>query len=66
VKNLGDKHIIEADQLVLPKDLLYDDTEEYWFCEFRKNLIGITERGRNEGDWVELTEAFPYNEAYIG
>jgi hypothetical protein len=59
-----DRNIIEADQLILLEDLLYNDTEEYRFCEFSKNLIGVTERGTYEGDWVGLTEAFPYNEAY--
>jgi hypothetical protein len=59
-----DKDSIEKDRLCRFEDLLYADTEEYRFCEFSKHLIGITERGRNEGDWVNLTESFPYNESY--
>jgi hypothetical protein len=51
-----DKNAIDVDKCL--KNVLYNDANEYRFCEFSKHLIGITERGVSEGELGRTDRGF--------
>jgi hypothetical protein len=53
-----EKNIHEIDKF------LYNDEDEYRFCEFSRHLVEILDEGGEAGQWVNLVSPYPNDKKY--